>query len=197
MKKLSTPLRIVVGVFGVVTMVAGIAQVRSGVSEIGGSPSSEVAALLDVIETAVNAANSRGSEAAPLFQELLSSVDSLGLATVHRDRQVMAQTLTDLLAQTAGQFRIAAAMADSAANLERQERRKSFLAARADGYRQFAQSAAINKDIVALVMNESIVTWDVLTPRVLAAAARRDSAQARGTAAQARANAIAKEGVAP
>lgn len=178
-------------------MVAGIAQVRSGVAEIGGSPSSEVAALRDVIETAVNAANSSGSEAAPPFQELLSSVDSLGLATVHRDRQVMAQTLTDLLAQTAGQFRIAAAMADSAANLERQEKRKSFLVARADGYRQFAQSAAINKDVVALVMNDSIVTSDVLTPKVLAAAAQRDSAQARGTAAQARANTIAKEGVAP
>ena len=54
-------------------------------------------------------------------------------------------------------------------------------------------TAALNREIVGLVMDESITTMEELAPKITDAGQRRDAAQAAGLAAQERANIVAKE----
>lgn len=192
-KKMNLPIRIIAGIVGLLVIAVGITQMRSGVSELTGGTSAAVTTMLAEIETAVNAANANTVTATPLFQLLLARVDSFGVSAAHRDQQEAARSVAALFDSSAAHFRRASTVSDSAGKLESRDAQKRFLQAKAEAYTHFAETAELNREIVGLVMDESITTMEELAPKITDAGQRRDAAQAAGLAAQERANVIAKE----
>lgn len=115
------------------------------------------------------------------------------IAATHRDQQDAARSVAALFDSSAVHFRRASVVSDSAGKLESRDVQKRFLQAKAEAYAHFAETAELNREIVGMVMDESITTNDELAPKVTDAGQRRDSAQSAGMAAQERANLIAKE----
>ena len=193
-KRMSLPIRIIVGICGVVAIVAGASAIRRGMAEMrDDGMSAKASALIDSIEVAVTSGNTRTAAMQPTFMSLLSSVDSLGVLAVHRDKQDVARRVAAQLDSTVADLRRAASLSDSASKLVTQDARKRFLQAKVESYTRWADGTAINREIITMLMDESITSNGELLPKILAAAKQRDSLQAIGNAAQERAGEIAKE----
>jgi hypothetical protein len=180
---------------GVIGIVAGIAQMRGGLREMfGRSLDPEVEQLLTDSDAALDQANEHLKPAGTAFQGLLNDVDAQGLDVVRRDKKDDADKAKSGFAAGAAQLREAKAKLDEALKHELEDKMKSFIAAKAKSYDLLAQVCDQNQAIHDMVLDESIATYDDLTPKVLELAARRDETQKAADAATAEAEAIAKDG---
>jgi hypothetical protein len=179
---------------GLIGIVLGIVKMQSGIREIfgsGGDP--EVQRLLTESDKKVDNANKVMQDAAPLFQQLMADVDSLGLDAVRQKKQDLAHQISEQFGKAADMLRSAAKELDETAGHKIDDKFKPFLAAKAQSYRLTADACDQNQEIVALVLDKSIAKLDDLLPKIEAVAARRDAAHKAAAEASAKADEASKQ----
>jgi hypothetical protein len=187
-KRQSPALRIFVAVCGVVVMLAGIAKCVSGVKTlIGAGTDKQYQQLLADSDKAIDKANQDTVEAQPIFQAFLNDVDKLGLAAVRAQEKQTAQKTSELFSNSIESFHLAATKLEEAIQRKKDDRLNPFFEAKIKSYGLFAQSAEFNREIVRLVLDESIPDIQTLMPKITEVATRRD--EARNTAVKASADA--------
>ena len=90
-------------------------------------------------------------------------------------------------------MRLAAKKLDEAGALEAAAKWKAVFAAKSRSYLRYAEVKAINQEICASVLDESLKTINEVQPKILADAKRRDDLQKMGDAATAEAQKLADE----
>ena len=190
--KVSILMRVILGIVGVIVMVGGIRQMVEGLGN-GSGLSREVKQLLTESDAALDEANRLGQEAMPSFQDLLNKIDSDGLDVVRSQMKESAQKSGSMMGQAAISFQTAAKKLDEAAALKPDETTIEYLALKSQSYRKFAEARTVNEDIARMVMDGAIPTIDILTPKVLDAAQRRDEMEAAAVEIAAKADVIAEK----
>jgi hypothetical protein len=181
-KKLSLPIRLIIGVIGVVAMVSGIRQCGSGLDEM--SAGSAVEKLVTVIDAHVDSGNVAMIAAQPLMMTLLNDVDKLGLAAARQQDSTEARKAHDLFAQSSAHFRTAAKLTGDVSAKDDRETMKPIWALKMTTFNGLGDVEAINQQITALLRDESATDAKMVTDSILSSAHRRDSVQLMALNAQ-------------
>lgn len=181
-------------IVGVIAIISGVAKMRHGFQEMtGSSVDPKVTALLTESDEAVAVANTHIEAARPDYEALLNGVDNLGLDAVRRDQSASAREVSDHFVEAAKLLRVAKQKLDDAKAMGLDDKIKEFVVAKGESYELMAQVSDKNREIVGLVLDESIANSDALTPKVLEVAAARDELQKQAEAAVAKADALVKK----
>jgi hypothetical protein len=191
--KMSFAKRIAVGMGSVLIFAVSIGQIRHGVSELFGGTKPEVVRRLAASDTTGMAANAGVAATNPLLNAFLSSVDSIGLANVRRDRKGVALDLSARLDSTEHQFRRAASQCDSASRIESRAAMKRYLDLRVEGYTRLADVTVINATIVGMVIGDSIATTEALVAWIRDARKQREAAMVSAASAFSQATVVSKQ----
>ena len=173
-------------------MVGGILQIKKGMGEMAGMDPA-VESLTKESDAALADGNRATLEGAPLFQAALEAIDKDGLDAVRANRKADVQKAGTLFGKAAENFRLAAKKLDEAGALEAAGKLKAVFAAKSRSYLRYAEVKAINQEICASVLDESLKTMNEVQPKILADAKRRDDLQKVGDAATAEAQKLADE----
>jgi len=149
--------------------------------------------LLEESDKALAAATKLSQEAQPMLQMLLSDIDKVGLDQVRAKETETAQKIDDLFGKAAEQFRRATETSKQAAQHQTDETMKAFLAKKGKGLTFFAQACDIDREIVHLVLDKSIVKLDDFLPKFKEAAGRGNAAQKNAMETNAEAEAVFKK----
>ena len=186
---MSLPVRLIVGVLGLVVMVSGIRQCSSGMAQGSGKNN----ALLTRIDATVDSANRALLAAQPMLMTVLTDFDKLGHAAARSQDSSLARNANDLFGQSAAHFRDAAKLSGDAAANDDTERLKQVYTLKVSTYNGLSQVEAINQQITALILGEPGFDAKVVTDSILSLAHRRDSLQLAALNAQAAATAALKK----
>ena len=186
-KKLSLPLRVIIGAVGIVAMVSGFRQCSSGLSEMKGG--SEFEALVTTIDAHVDSGNVAMVAAQPLMMTLLNDVDRLGLSVARQRDSAQAHKANELFGQSSTHFRMAASLSGEASAQDSRESMKPIWALKLTTFSGLSEVEAINQQITALLRDESATDVKMVTDSILSSARRRDSLQLLALNAQTQANA--------
>lgn len=181
-KKLSLPIRLLIGVLGLVAMVSGFRQCSSGLDEM--SSGAAVEKLATVIDAHVDSGNVAMIAAQPLMMTLLNDVDKLGLAAARQQDSAEARKAYDLFAQSSVHFRTAAKLTGDASAKDDRETMKPIWALKMTTFNGLGDVEAINQQITALLRDESATDAKMVTDSILSSAHRRDSVQLVALSAQ-------------
>ena len=170
---------------GIIVLLSGIAQISRGMKGLrgGGTDNPEMKRLGQESDKAAEEAKTAMKEATTMFQDLMNSVDKLGLPAFRAEQKEAAAKTNDLYTTTVTQFRLAAQKCEDSLALNKNPKLTSFLSSKARSYRLFADAFAVNQEIIAMLLDESITSIEMLLPKVNAAAARRQEIEKNATAA--------------
>jgi len=181
-------------VCGVIVMVAGIFQCVSGVKSLMGSGADkQYRQLLADSDKAIDKANADIVEVNPIFQAFLNDVDKLGLAAVRAQEKQTAQKASGLLGDAIESFHLAATKLEEAVQRKKDDKLTPFLEAKIKSYNLFAQSTDLNREIIRLVLDESIPNIEALMPKIMEVTKRRDEARTTAEKISADANESVKK----
>ena len=132
-------------------------------------------------------------EATPAFQQLLASVDSLGLETFRAQQKDAATKTNALLGSAVEQFRLAYSKIEGARKVNKLPKLKRFLELKSQSYDLIAKGLAINQDMIAMMLDESNSALDALLPKLKEAASRRDALEQQAQTVSNEATALGQE----
>ena len=170
--------RIMLLICAPIVMVLGIWQMVRGINQMSGSgPDPQVKALIDQSNQAFTTANKLTATIEPDFEDLINSVDKLGLDTARKQKQGAAKTLGDQYGQATAGFRQAATKLSDALKLKLDDKLKAYLEGLSKAYELYAQVCDMYQQMIVAVMDPSIAKIDDLLPKVKQLTAQRDSLQ--------------------
>ena len=170
-----TAVRTVMLIVAVIVAIGGALQMYKGVKAMRGASRGELSRLLTESDQALGEGQRLAKEATPAFQQLLSSVDTLGLETFRAQQKDAATKTNALLGSAVDQFRLAQSKIDEARKVNKLPKLTRFLELKSQSYDLIAQGLAINQDMIAMVLDESNTAMDALLPKLKEAASRRDT----------------------
>jgi hypothetical protein len=184
-KKSGTFTRVLMTIFGIIVLLSGIAQISKGMKGLkgGGGNSPEVKRLGQESDTAAEEAKRTMKEATAQFQSLMNSVDTAGLPAFRANEKEAAAKTNELYSATVSQFRLAAKKLEESRAANKNEKLAPFLASKGRSYELFADAFAVNQEIIAMLLDESITSVETLLPKVNEAAARRSEIEKKAQVA--------------
>ena len=171
----ATWLRIFMIICGVIVAAGGVAQVYKGAKTMRGADRAELAQVLTESDAALAEGQRLLNEATPAFQRLLAEVDKMGLGLYRTQQKAEAMKTSELIGRSAAQFRLAEQKIEEAKKVNKNSKLKPYLDAKGLSYDRVALSLAVNQEIIAMTLDESITELEVLLPKLQEAAARRDA----------------------
>ena len=185
--------RTVMLIVAVIVAISGALQMYKGVKTMRGSNRAELARLLTESDQALSEGQRLAKEATPAFQQLLASVDSLGLETFRAQQKDAATKTNALLGSAVEQFRLAYSKIEEARKVNKLPKLKRFLELKSQSYDLIAQGLAINQDMIAMMLDESNSALDALLPKLKEAASRRDALEQQAQTVSNEATALGQE----
>ena len=186
-------LKIFMALCGVIVLLGGIAQIWKGVKTMRGGNSPEFTALVEQSDKAAQEGNRHADETQPLFQQIMTDIDKVGLPQVRAEQRELATRAADGFGKAVERFAFAGKKLEESEALNKHDRLKPFLEKQAKSYSLFAQMLQVNQEMIGMVLDESIGTVDALLPKLNEAAARRTALKNEATAAGAEASEIGKQ----
>ena len=188
-----TAVRTVMLIVAVIVAISGALQMYKGVKAMRGASRGELSRLLTESDQALGEGQRLAKEATPAFQQLLSSVDSLGLEAFRAQQKETATKTNAVLGSAVEQFRLAHSKIEEARKVNKLPKLTRFLELKSQSYDLIAQGLAINQDMIAMVLDESVSALDVLLPKLKEAASRRDALEQHAQTVSNEATALGKE----
>ena len=181
-------LRIFMIICGVIVALGGAAQVLKGVKAAGGGDQAQVQQRLAESDAALAEGQRLLSPSAAAFQRLLDELDKLGVGLYRSQQKEQAMKTSELIGRAAVQFRLAEQKLEEAKKANNDAKLKAFLDAKARSYDRVALSLAVNQEMIAMTLDESISDLETLLPKLREASARRDAldAEAEGAGKEAK-----------
>ena len=159
--------KIIGGVAGLVLVVVGVLKTINGIKELtGGGANAQVSALIKDGNAQVDAANKFTLEAAPKYQKILNDVDTVGLAEVRGKQKAEVEGVEETFKQSGDKFREAAKTLADAAKLSEIDVQKQYLTLKSQAYEKYAATKDGAREILKLVLDESIADADTLIAKV-------------------------------
>lgn len=180
--------------FALIVLAGGAAKFYRGVTTMAKSGSDpKVRELLEKSDKAAEEANQQSNVVAPMFQELFTEFDRLGLAVFRAEKREDCQKVIDHYKAIGGHLQEASKLMIEATQLGTETKITDFLMARSKSYGLLIQAAQKNQEIVSAAMDESLVDTDAVLNKIEALANSRDADHKAANEAAAEADAILKK----
>ena len=157
-------MRFLILIAGMVAVVLGVRQFRSGVDGI--RMDADVERLTKECDAAFHEANDDLKKAAPMLEAVLNAVDSNGLEVTRREKRADVEQALKLYTSATANLRLAGEKAEEAAAKKPGEKMEQFLKVRAEACRGYAQSRELSMEVARMVLDEKILTTEELAKRV-------------------------------
>jgi hypothetical protein len=180
--------------FALIVLAGGAAKFYRGVSAMAKSSSDpKVRELLEKSDKAAEEANQQSNVVAPMFQELFTEFDRLGLTAFRAEKREACQKVIDHYKAISGHLQEASKSMIEATQLGTETKITDFLMARSKSYGLLIQAAQKNQEIVSAAMDESLADTDAVLNKIEALANSRDADHKAANEAAAEADAILKK----
>lgn len=190
----SPVIRILTLIAAVCAIVFGAFSISDGVREMFGIGStSKVNALLQASNKSIDEANRLTLEGGPLMQEVLTAVDTEGLATVREQMPAKVEHAAQLLGEAARAYTRASEQLTQAQDLDLNSNLAAYCLAKSEAYREFAKTKASAQSMLQLVLDEQIPDVETLLAKLTPLRAELDAATQAGEQATARAKEIEEQ----
>jgi ABC-type uncharacterized transport system ATPase component len=190
-KKRNPMTTVVLMAVGVIGIIFGVMKMSQGVHEIFGSSINDKAVeSLQASDHAVAAAATEIQTAQPKFQALLNNVDKKGVAAVRQDDRADVQEVQKNFASAVENYRRAVSSLDQALETSLPDKAKEFVSGKREGLNLLAEVCDANRQIVGLILDESIAANDAYLAKITEIAAKRDANQKSAEEAIAKADAL-------
>jgi len=130
--------------------------------------------LLEESDKAIEDANKNMTDARSALKGLLNAVDKLGLAAVRTREKATGQSASNHFSKSSEAFRLAAKKLEEVNVRNREDVLQPFWEAKIKKYELYARGADLEREMIRLVLDDSIPDVEALAPKIKDVEKRRD-----------------------